>query len=223
MSNREDWRIRKQRQRERQRDAAKSSAASALDRIEADAECLAPAVMRNAVTAPDGHMLIGPRTTVANGRVSRADPIAGCKAFTEAQRHAARKLQLDYNDVGTGIGVGAVDYLRSGGGGGSGDGGHTAILEQCRARARLEGAMASAGALSHALARVVLDGVPISVWVQEPDPYGVERDTAAGVAWIGLGLDRLAAFYNPPVEARGVKIRTIGPGRGEYGLEQNNS
>lgn len=223
---REAARTRKQRQRDRQREAARVAAEAQAARTEADNERLSPAVMRDAVTYQDGRVLIGPRVMITNGRAARADPIAGCKSFTADQKQAARKIQLDWNDVGAGIGVGAVDYLRSGGGG-SGDGGHAAILEQCQARGRLEGAMAFCGAFAPSVARVVLDGVPISSWVLEPGDWPKRRHDdgtpwtyAEGVAWIGLALTRLASFYLPPVEARGVRVHgAIGPGRAAYSVE----
>lgn len=231
-SIREAARLRKQRQRERQREAARLAAIAQAEKQEANDEHLAPSVMRNAVVSkpvkkPDGTvlmeaaMLIGPRVQIVNGRAMRADPIATTKHpdITDAHRRAARQLQLDWNDVGAGVGVGAVDYLRSGGSG-TGEGGHTAMMAQVAARMRLEAATAFLGAFAPSIARVVLDGVPISVWVKEPDPFGTpERTVAEGVAWIAAALTRLVAYYDPPSTARGVRIRAIGPAREAYGVE----
>lgn len=231
------------RHREKQRAMAHAAAAERATRQEANDEHLAPAIMRGAVlsppryapdrvvfngkgngvsvthgemTDPGGRMLIGPRVQIVNGRATRGCPIEASKQFTAEQKRAARQLQLDWQDVGAGIGVGAVDYLRSGGG--SGEGGHAAMMEQIAARGRLEGAMAWCGALAPAIARVVLDGVPLSVFVLElpPDDDGNARTMVFATAWIGLGLDKLSSFYHPPVEARGVRIRTFGPARREY-------
>lgn len=79
--------------------------------------------------------------------------------------------------------------------------------------------MAFLGAFAPAVARVVLDGIPIAVWASEPDPFGVARTTVDGIAWIALALARLSVFYNPPIEASGVRIRALGPAREDYSTE----
>jgi hypothetical protein len=210
---------RKRRQRDRERHAARLAAAAQAARQEAAEEKLAPAVMRQTITSTEGYMLTGPRVRIINGRPER-DPIAYGQnpEFTKNRKWAARKFQLDWHDVGCGENVAAVDYLRSGGGSGAADGwpvGHHAMMEQVKARARLQGALAFLGAFAPGVCRVVLDGVPISAWVLEGDPPST---VAAGVAWIALGLDRLVLFYDPP-SSKPVVIRTIGPPRADYTTE----
>lgn len=164
-------------------------------------------------------MLTGPRVRIINGRPERTNALEmeiGLKnpEFTVMRRWAAKEFMLDWDDVGAGVNVAAVDYLRSSGGTG-GDGGHRALMEQVQARARLEGAMAMLGAFAPGVCRVVLDRVPISVWVQEGEPACTVRE---GVAWLMLALDRLVLFYDPPSSKR-VVIRTIGPPRADYTTE----
>jgi hypothetical protein len=204
-------------QRERERRNARLSAAAQAARQEAADEHLAPAVMRHPITSTEGYMLSGPRVRIINGRPERCDPIANARnpEFTFNRKWAARQFQLDWADVGAGVNVAAVDYLRSSGGRG-GDGGHRALMEQVQARARLEGAMAFLGAFAPGVCRVVLDGVPISAWVLESDPPST---VAAGVAWIALALDRLVLFYDPPAPSKRPVIRTIGPPRADYTTE----
>lgn len=167
----------------------------------------------------DARMLIGPRVRIIAGKPARSNALEmeiGLKnrEFTDAMKDAIKRLQLDWSDVGAGVNVAAVDYLRSGGGGG-GDGGHQALMEQVRARARLEGAMTFLGAYAPGVCRVVLDNVPIAVWVLETDPVQTVRE---GVAWILGALGRLVMFYDPPSTKR-VQIRTLGPQRSEYSME----
>jgi hypothetical protein len=175
--------------------------------------------MRQTITSTEGYMLTGPRVRIINGRPERTNALdmeIGVKnpEFTVMRRWAAREFQCDWHDVGAGVNVAAVDYMRSSGGTG-GDGGHQALMEQVQARARLEGAMAFLGAFAPGVCRVFLDRVPISVWVQETEPHSTVRE---GVAWLMLALDRLVLFYDPPSTHR-VVIRTIGPLRGDYTTE----
>ncbi len=216
---REAARIRKQAQRTRQREAARLSAEAGARQIEQNEERLAPAIMRNAITSPDGHILVGPRVHIVNGRATRTDPVQHSKSplITAEHKRAARQLQLDWNEVGAGVGVGAVDYLRSGGGG-DGTGGHVAMMGQVGARLRLEAAITHLGAFAPSIARVVLDCIPICAWVCEPDPFGTIRTIPEGIAWLASGLSRLAAFYDPPVQSDRVGIRSIGPARSVYSV-----
>jgi hypothetical protein len=212
-------RLRKQRQRDREREAARKAAEANAKRLEVLDEKLAPAIMRGAVTSMDGRMLIGPRVRIIAGKPARSNALEmeiglRNRQFTSAMKNAVEWLRRDWSDVGAGINVPAVDYLRSGGGSG-GVGGHEAIMAQVRARARLEGAMAFLGAFTPAICRVVLDNVPIGLWVLENDPVPTIRE---GVAWILSGLERLVMFYDPPSTKR-VKIRTLGPQRSEYSTE----
>jgi hypothetical protein len=214
---REKARDRKARQRERDRERRRIVAMAEAERLEAIAEDLAPAVMRHPVMM-GGRMLIGARVQIVAGRPVRAmaDPIEdrGPKSLilTETQRTAARQLQLDWHDVGTGINVAAVDYLRSGGGSGGGMGGHAALLAQCKARARLDGAMAHCGAFAPAVARVVLDCIPVSVWADEAGMTAMD-----GAAWISAALSRLAQFYAVTRDRKvKVGILAFGPARGSY-------
>lgn len=156
-------------------------------------------------------MLTGPRVRIVNGRPERCDPIANARnpEFTTVRKWAARQFQNDWNDVGAGVNVAAVDYLRSSGGGEGG--GHLALLQQIEGRRRLEGAMAALGAFAAGVCRVVLDCVPISAWAEETN-----STPAACVAWIALGLDRLVVFYDPPSPAKRPVIRTVGPARADY-------
>jgi hypothetical protein len=176
--------------------------------------------MRHAITSTEGYMLSGPRVRIINGRPERTNALEmeiGLKnpEFTVMRRWAARQFLLNWNDVGAGVNVAAMDYLRSGGGVG-GEGGHRALMEQVQARGRLEGAMAFLGAFAPGVCRIVLDGVPISEWVKETEPGCTVRE---GVAWLMLALDRLVLFYDPPAPSKRVIIRTIGPPRADYTTE----
>ena len=163
-------------------------------------------------------MLIGARIEIVNGRAHRADPIAASKSaqFTADHKKAARRLQQDWHDVGAGIGVGALDYLRTRGSG-DGVGWDTSVLEQIETRRRLESALIFLGAFAPSIARVVLDCVPIAVWVQEPDPTRSEpRTVDEGIAWLAAGLGRLATHYWPPAPAVDGVIRVLAPERASY-------
>ena len=199
----------------RQRRAAEKEIARIAEaerqRIKADederrAEELAPGVLRKPIIA-NGYMLVGPRIRVINGRAERGPDFA----FAPHRcRKAARQLQLDWQDVGSGLTSGAADYLRSGRG--DGDGVHIAMRAQIDARARLDGAMAWLGAFAPMIARVVLDCVPIPVWAVETDlmPEGA-------VAHVVAGLNRLADFYRPAIKPHEIRvIPVLGPSREAY-------
>ncbi len=180
-------------------------------------------------------MLLGPRVEVVNGRAVRvlspgsdSDPIAklarDSKAVTPRHLQAFRRLQQDWADVGAGPNAAAVDYLRSGGGG-DGLGGHLAMLGQIDARKSLEGAKAFLGAFWPMVCRVVLDCLPLSVWLSEENERRAARGdgpmaSANVVAWVGAAGSRLSAFYWPPKqdERAGPKILTIGPARESYDM-----
>jgi hypothetical protein len=231
-TQREAARQKKQRQRERQREAARIAAIAEAERMEREAERkerldeeLAPAVMRDAIyaDAERTRMLIGPRVQVIDGKPVRgigpmADPI-NTLDLRPHEKRAARLLQLDYRDVGTGLSVGAVDYLRSNGGGGDGLGGHEAMLAQIATRARFDGAMTFLGAFSPGVRRVVLDGVPVSFWAEEA---GLTEINAR--AWIAAGLGRLSLFFFPPKPAsEKADILTFGPARESYDTSMHDT
>ena len=211
-------REKKARQRQHRRERQILSAQQEAQRQEEIAERAAPAIMRAPIFAQDGTMLIGARIEIVNGRAHRADPIAASKskAFSNAHKKAARRLQQDWHDVGAGIGSGALDYLRTSGAR-NGVGLDVAVLEQIHTRRRLEAAMAHLGAFAPAIARVVLDCVPIAVWVQEPDPTRSEpRTLDEGIAWLAAGLGRLATHYWPPAPPTDGGIRVLAPERAAY-------
>lgn len=239
---RELGRVRKERHTARKREKARLAAIAEAERLEAEtkenerrAEKLAPAVLREPIVAPavkptswrpagrPEMTLLGPRVQIVDGRPVRAfcvadgdDPIIKLarenKAFTQRHTEAARQLQLDWEDVGGGLGLGAVDYLRTGGGGGSGAI-NQAMLDQALVRVRLDGAMAYLGAFAPAVARIVLDCVPVRVWAEQA---GKTPPDAA--AWLAAALERLAGFYWPADTRTGrPRILTIGPPRSTYG------
>ena len=211
-------RAKKAAQRQHKRDQQILSAQQEAQRQEEIAEQAAPRVMRTPIVTQDGTMLIGARIEIVNGRAHRADPIAASKskAFTATHKQAARRLQQDWHDVGAGIGSGALDYLRTSGAR-NGVGLDVAVLEQIHTRRRLEAAMAHLGAFAPAIARVVLDCVPIAVWVLEPDPTRSEpRTVDEGIAWLAAGLGRLATHYWPPAPAVDGVIRVLAPERAAY-------
>jgi hypothetical protein len=174
------------------------------------------------IIAP-GKILVGPRVAIVKGIACRAlaptignnplDKLSQSPLMTRTRRDAAELLQQDWSDVGSGLGVGAVDYLRSGGGTG---GSNLAMLGQIEARCRLVGAATFAGAFVPGLGRVLLDCIPVSVWVTETDPV---RTVGEGVAWIMAGLDKLAQFYWPPAVRSGGMPLMFGPSRGAYTID----
>jgi len=183
-------------------------------------------------------MIVGPRVEIIDGRPVRmsalgvdSDPIAklarDSKVVTERHLAAFRRLQQDWADVGTGLNAGAIDYLRAGGG--SGDqpiiGKDGPMLAQIDARDRLERAIAFLGAFWPIVHRVVLDCVPLSVWLDEEN---LRRDakghgqmaTPNVLAWIGAAGARLADFYKPPKPRvdRPPALLTFGPARESYDM-----
>jgi len=240
--DRERNRLRQQRKRERDRvtAAAKAEADARRQEFEAErneriGETLAPKILRHPIMQGET-MLLGPRVEVLNGRATRtsqmgtdSDPIAklarDSKAVTARHLMAFRRLQQDWADVGAGPNAAAVDYLRTGGGG-DGMGGHTAMLAQIEARRQLEGAAAHLGAFWPMVSRVVLDCVPLSVWLDEENIRRSARGdgpmaTLNVVAWVGAAGARLCGFYFPPKPEEGVgpvKVLTIGPARASYDM-----
>ncbi len=235
----------RQRQRERRVENARLAAIAEVARLEREAveterrdEFLASGVLRRAIysvpirlpeqVVPDGlggyrvmagevrtqRLIRGPMVQIVDGM-----PLAHGAAlhrFSDRQNRAARKLQLDWRDVGTGCGASAVDYERTGGGS-SGDrpiiGADAAMLGQIEARIRLEATLTWIGAFTPGIMRVVLDRVPIPEWAAE-----VDKSSDDAVAWIRAGLDRLAGFYWPPRENannRG-QFLTFAPPRSAY-------
>ena len=217
VTQREAARLKKARQRERQRERARLAAEALAAEREIAAEILAPAVLRRPLMGHDGRLIRGPRIRIVNARPMRADPIGTCRDPLITTRHkaASRQLQLDWHDVGCGIGVGAVDYLRSGGAG-DGAGGHDAMLEQIATRLRLDAAMTFLGAFAPYVARVALDGIPIPVWIAE-----IDATRADGMIRLAAGLTRLAAFYWPavPVVRGEPVILAFGPARESYSVD----
>ena len=219
-SSREAARLRKQRQRERQRAAAIAKAKADAQLIEAHAERLTPAILRHPIATPDGRMLVGARVAIVDGRAVRAmplwsvsDPLGAMDAPGVRDHHilAGRQLQADWHDVGAGLGVPPSDFMRSGGSGGVGPRGHAGMLHQIEVRARLEGALAHAGAFAPSLVRVCLDCIPVGIWAEQ-----VGKAYADALAWIIAGLERLALFYSPEPKPSKPRILTIGPARAEY-------
>jgi hypothetical protein len=199
-SKREAARLRKRRQRELAREAARLAAEHLAARREIVEESLAPAVRRNPVMHPDGkNMLVGVRVVIQNGKPMRADPIANLARksplFNERHKLAARKFAQDVSDVGSGITAVAVDLQGAGGGCGDGTGGHDAILEQIQALRRLQGGLAAMGDLARGVVRVAIDCLPVSVWAVE---VGLEHKAA--LLQVVAGLTRLANFYSPQRE-----------------------
>lgn len=214
---------RRREQRERQRAARIQAALEAAERQEIIGEQLAPAAMRHAVRDASGHVLVGARVVIVDGRPVAAEFGSGVEAdplvalarksrqITDAHVAAAKQLRSDWRLVGSGLGFGASDYLRSAGRG-DGDGKHRAMLDQIEARGRLDGALTYVGAFAPCLARVVLDCVPLSAWAAAE-----KKSPSDAIAWVAAALTRLAAYYAPVVPvASKPKIRTIGPPRAAY-------
>lgn len=211
---RELARLRNRALRDRKREAARIAAIAEAARIEAEAELLAPAVLRQPLH--DGtRMIRGPMIEIIAGRAVHG---AALPQFSSRQTRAAHRLQLDWRDVGAGCNVPAVDYGRSGGAG-NGLGGHQAMLGQIRTAARLEAALTFLGAFTPGVRRVVLDRIPIPVWALEAD-----KSPEAALAWIRAALDRLGEFYFPPAEPQPRKgFLTFGPPRSDYEINPIDS
>ena len=165
-------------------------------------------------------MLVGARVAIVDGRAVRAmplwsvsDPLGAMDAPGVRDHHilAGRQLQADWHDVGAGLGVPPSDLMRSGGSGGVGPRGHAGMLHQIEVRARLEGALAHAGAFAPSLVRVCLDCIPVGIWAEQ-----VGKAYADALAWIIAGLERLALFYSPEPKPSKLRILTIGPARADY-------
>lgn len=223
-SKREKSRDKKRRQRDRRRERARVSAIAEAETLEREMarreildEAQAPAIMRKPIIAADGTAILGARVEVIDGKPSRIDPVARLK-LTERQRRAARQLLADWREVGGGLNVRAVDYLRSGNGG-DGQGAHEAMRRQIDTRARLDGAMARLGAYTVLVARVVLDCIPLDVWARQK---GKTPENAMG--WLEAALDRVAAFYWPatPDSTHHDRILTIGPPKSAYDMSAPN-
>lgn len=226
-AQREQSRVRQERKRRRDIETRRLLAIAEAERMERDAvrkeiadETLAPAIMRLPIFTADGRMLLGSRVQIVEGRPVRAfsrdwqdNPIDRV-ALPKRERRAAAALRADWSDVGSGLGVGAVDWLRSGGKSeGERPPGHDAMMDQIEARANLIGAMTHAGAFAPSIARVVLDCIPLGTWAVET---GKSFTDAKG--WIIAGLGRVASFYWParPVVRGYIEILTMGPPREDY-------
>ncbi len=217
-------RLRQERKRERDREANRLLALAEVERAERDArlrEIADEEVVSRALRQPQivkGRMLVGVRMEVTEGRPARVDVLAALK-LTERRKRAGHQLVADWREVGGGVNVAAVDYLRTGGAG-EGLGGHAALRRQIDTRQRLDGALAAAGAFAGLLARVLLDGVPLAVWAEEEG-----RTWELARRCIDVALDRVAAWFWPPREGRamGERILTFGPARGEYDMEVEES
>lgn len=210
-------------ERQRARERAVISAKAWAEEQEAAAEKLAPKVLRDPIMTKDGHMLVGSRVTIVNGRAVRSDSIATvlshCGA-SETHKRAAKEILKDWLDVGAGVGVGAVDYLRSGGGG-DGDGAGAAIIAQADARMRLEYALTFLGAFVGIVARIVFDSIPMSVYAAEISTEDDPKTIFDVRALLLAALSRLALFYWPPSDrpVTGEIVLAFGPPRKAYSLE----
>lgn len=223
-------RVRQQRSRERRRAAAVARATAEAEQLENEAQAaerfaehLAPAVQRAPVVTPGGVMLLGPRIEILDGKPARVDPVAALK-LTPRQRRAARQLQADWREVGAGLNVTALSYIR-GSGHGTGTGAHAAMRRQIDTRVRLDGAVMFLGAFAPLVARVVLDGIPPAVWAHQEG-----RSVEDAPRWVEAALNRLSDFYWPeaPERPRGSvveRILTFGPPRQAYELitEENTN
>lgn len=221
-ARRERDRIRKQLAAEAKAEVKRLAILAEVARLEQEAkrkeiadEGVVSAVLRKPIATPCGFVLLGARVSVEGGKIARIDPVAALK-LTDRQRRAARQLQTDWREVGGGLNVRAVDYLRSGGGGDP-RGVHLAMRRQIDTRARLDAALTFAGAFAVILARVVLDGIPPAVWA-----YQEGRLAEDAPRWVAAALDRLAAFYWPPREdgPSRERILTFGPSRNTYELAE---
>lgn len=191
-------------------------------RDEEAAEKIAPRAQRQnhvRVTMPDangqistrfltGHRLTAERTALGNVRVSRTNVVANLHArqsrrvaagkkamITEEHVKAAVRLQTDFDEVGTGIGLGASDYLnksagRTAPGSGVSAAKHAAIAEQLDTRARLEAALTYVGGMVDILVPVVLQGVDVSAWAEA---RGFSADQSVG--YLAAAMNRLCEFY----------------------------
>jgi uncharacterized protein DUF6456 len=187
-----------------------------LAEIEAEkrAELIAPSHVRHAVTDAGGRVVRGAMVIVDGGRVRRASVLdrlrshgeereaKGLASLITARRvKAAERLQIDYSEVGAGIGVSASDYLRLSGSNGAGTDPHGGVRAQIDTRDRLDRALASLGSFTDIVVPVVLDGVDVRSWSQA---RGYDRQQAVG--YLAAALERLAEFYDP------IKIRSAGNG-----------
>jgi hypothetical protein len=216
-------RLARQRQRQRQREARVAAAIAAAERQEIADEKIAPAVVRHPVVDGSGRVLTGARVVVIDGRPQPAqfgigvdpDPLVALarksRQILPAHIAAAQQLRADWRLVGSGLGFGASDYLRSGGRG-DGYGRHRAMMAQIEARARLDGALAYIGAFAPMVSTVVLDCVPLSAWAR-----AAGKSPADAIAWIVAALTRLSAYYAPDARAhRQPRILTFAPPRTAY-------
>lgn len=171
-----------------------------------------------------GGRLSAERTSLGNVRVTRTNVVANLHArqakriaagkkpmITEEHVKAAAKLAADFDEVGTGIGLGASDYLnksagRTAPGSGVSAAKHAAIMEQLSTRARLEAALTYVGGQVDIIVPVVLQGVDVSAWAEA---RGFSADQSVG--YLAAALDRLAEFYagGKPV---GIVFMKPGPG-----------
>jgi hypothetical protein len=241
-AERERSRTKKQRQRERQREKARLLAIAEAERMELEAarrerldEKLAPAVLRQPVIGADGRMIVGPRVQIIDGRPVRmpalgidSDPIAklarDSRVITERHHRAFRRLQQEWHDVGTGLGSGAVDYLRAGGGREIVQPpGHEAMKAQIETRQSLEGAVRFLGSFWPIVFRIAIDCVSLPVWWEEENLRRAAKKQSPMakqnvLAWLGAAADRLVLYYFPPRSdgGRGPGLLTFGPGRETY-------
>lgn len=221
---RESARLRKQRQVERNREKRRLEALAEAERIESQErtdEHLSPAIMRNPIIAHDGTMITGPRVHIVNGIPTRAMALRlpgrpEDLRLSSTEHRAAKRLADDWRDVGSGLGVGATNWLQSSRSSSTGTPpGYTAMLAQIETRKDLDEAIIALGAFAPALARVILDCIPLGIYAIEAN---LTLDNAR--AWIGAGLARLAKHYWPePIQRTPQTIQTYGPARETYSME----
>ena len=203
-----------------ERKAAKARRDAARARIRADAatrraemaaraaEELAPLAQRVPVLDAAGGLLRAPRLVVLDGRVIHHRPLD----LNRAQRRAADRFRADWDEAQT-ISAGVARLTGVASGSTPSAAPDAGVVRQLAVRARLEGAMAWAGAFLPALLLVVAGRAPVSEWAKES---GQSAEDAAG--WVRAGLDRLVKYYDSGNRPRQVihEIVTFGPERGEY-------
>jgi hypothetical protein len=187
---------------------------------EAAAEAISPSVVRKDVIGPNGAILRGAMTERSGVSFQRANVVRNLYKrsggiITERHVDAAEKLLSVWAEAGGGIGLGNSDYLsKSANGGGFGAGiseaKHAALLEQCQARAELEGALTFMGMLADIVGAVIFDCIDLKAWAEA---RGLNPRVELGR--LAASLDRLCEFYEPKERPRVTRIRSVQVGERE--------